>query len=394
MRRRWWLVWLGILSVWMVGCGPTSFPVFRGGAFAQLERRAPLEAGERALAEPIDDASMLGKIVKEPYDDARPLAEQVAENPCAGELVTASREAGALTTTVDAERSRGAWLYYRVRVLRRVEVVAKEGYAKCCVEKGCGVGYVRSLAFADGEVSLASETLPGGRADVAFDDAEAPLELELGNLRRVHGFMAFSLERSGFAGAPATLPSEPPRPSTDAEYVAERFEVRDVPGNPDEYVFCTTTECVSENGFVQRYRERTGAHELDDFDRDRRRDTRIGGVVLGVLGLATIGLGLAAVETADEGKTRDDQDTARVVGGVGIGAGIFTTVIGLTLAIEPRDGSPTEHFISKTDARRFVARFNRALTAGKKGGVSPTTPAAAPEKPPSKAEAPTTTPST
>lgn len=394
MDRRWWVVVLGLLSVaWGSGCGPTTYPVFRGGAFAKLERRVPLEQGEHALVDPVDDASILGKIVNEPYDQARPLADQVSENPCASELTAATREASALGETMDAEPTRGAYFYFRVRVLRRLEMTAGANYEKCCAEKGCGVGFVRSLAFGDGEVSFASATLPGGRADVALDDADAPLELELGNVRRVHGYVAFALASTSFGGPPAVLPSEPPRPSADADYLADRFEVRDVPGNADQYAFCTQTDCVSENGFVQRYRERTGSHELDDFDRDRARDARVAGAILSVLGVASLALGVAAIETADEGKTRDDQDGMRVAGGIGLGTGIVTSAIGLTLLIEPRDGSPFDHFISKVDAKRFVLRFNRSLLLGKDGakgapkepvlaapGAAPSTPAA-PSKP-------------
>lgn len=379
MRRLVVLV-VGLIAVFASGCGPTAFPVFRGGAFAKLERRVPLEDGERALVEPVEGTAMLGKIIKEPWDEARPLAEQLSENPCADELATSTRRTSAIATAVDAAPTRGAWLYYRVRVLERAEVTAKEGYAKCCAEKGCGVGHVRSLAFADGETSLASETLPGGRADVALDDPGAPLELELGNVRRVHGYFAFAL-----AGDRAYLPPEPARPISDASYLAERMEVKDVLGNPDAYAFCSANECFSENGFVQRYRERTGSHELDDFDRDRAQAERVSGIVLGVLGLATIGLGVASVETADENKTRDEQDTARVAGGVGIGAGIIASTVGLTFAIAPRDGLMTEHFISRSDALRFVARFNRALAP--KRSTQGVLAAPAPKSPPAATEA-------
>ncbi|MFO0612834.1 MAG: hypothetical protein U0414_09615 [Polyangiaceae bacterium] len=374
MSRRLMVLGVGVLSWAMTGCGPSSFPVFRGGAFAQLERRAPLEDGERALDEPAADTTLLGQIIKEPFDPARRLADQTSENPCASELLLSTREASAIASTVDAERTRGAYFFYRVRILRRAIASERDGYAKCCAEKGCGVGYVRSLAFGDGEEGFASETLPGGRADVALDDPGAPLELEVGNARKVHGWIAFGLE-----GGRALVPPEPPRPIADADYLADKFEVRDVPGSADQYLFCTATDCVSENGFVQRYRERTGAHELDDFDRDRAREARISGAVTTVLGIASLALGAATLATADEGKTRDEQDGNRIAGGVGLGAGIVATALGLALLIEPRDGSPLEHFISKSDARRFVARFNRALVVGKE---PPRTPAAAPPKAP------------
>lgn len=381
MGRRVLIVVLGVIALlWGAGCGPSSFPVLRGAAFAKPERRVPLEQGELPLVEPTDDPSLLGKIVKEPYDSSRPLADQVSDNPCAGDLTASTREATSLTTTMDATPTRGAYWYLRVRVLRRLERAAGEGYAKCCAEKDCGVGFVRSLALGDGEASFASETLPGGRADVALDDPDVPLELELGNVRHVHGFVAFSLTATSFGGAAVVLPPDPPKTALDAESAAQQFEVRDVPGNADQYVFCTKSDCVSENGFVQRYRDRTGSHELDDFDRDRARDARIGGVVLSVLGLASLALGVVAIETADEGKTRDDQDANRIAGGMGLGTGIVTTAIGLTLLIEPRDGSAVDHFLSKVDAKRFVARFNRALRRSQ-GTTEPKTATEAPTKP-------------
>jgi hypothetical protein len=345
------------------GCLPFSntHPTLRGGIFAEPRPRAPLAADEQVVLAPAEDASILGRVFVAPYAATRPLAEQLAPNPCADALVDVEPppieddlfEDAPRATTPGAPR-----VYYRLHLRRRVEKAATKAYAECCKKAACGAGYVRAAAFGDGEVALARFTPPGGNADVAFEDEGSPVELALSERRAVRGFIAIAI--GGQSPHAARRGEEPEGPGIGA-YEAERIEVRELPHQKDQYRLCTKAECISENEFVRRYARRTGSHELDDFLRDRAwRERLAGGVLTGVSG-ASMALGAWQVATADKNAAQKDKDSARTVGGILMGAGAGLLATGLAFLLEHPDVSNTDHFLTKSEARRFAERYNRAL---------------------------------
>lgn len=340
------------------GCVNTTHPAVHGGVLAALRPRAPLADGERLLDPPRADDAILGHILPEPYDPARPLDEQLAPNPCAGALVDVEMQ----PRDAEIEDAAPAWaakahVYYRFEVVRRVEKVKTKAYAPCCREASCGVGYVRGLSFGHGEIAIGRPTMPGGDADVALDDDGRPLELTLLDRRPTSGYFAVAIE-----GLCERCREEERGPAKDEAYEAERLEIREDRENPDVFKICRRSGCLSENEFVRRYRARTGSHELDDFDRDRWAEVRwIGAGCSTLLGSLFVPLGAVVVSTADQEATQQRRNETRVAGGVVAGLGLAMLGMGVAFVTTPRDGSSTEHYLSKIQTRRFVERYNRAL---------------------------------
>jgi hypothetical protein len=342
----------------------TTYPSVHGGAFAEIHARAPLLADEHLLDPPAKDASLLGRILLEPYDPARPLAAQLAPNPCADDLIDVEprpleaevEDAARLSSPADG-RSPASHRYYRFQVLQRSEKAATSAYAECCAEASCGAGYVRGLSFAEGEIALARPTAPGGHANVALDDDGHPLELTLLERHAARGYFAFSLAAPG-----ATPREERAERPPSAAYEQDRLEVRDSPHNPDLFQVCSRSECITENQLVRRYRKRTGSHELDDFERDRWASVRwLGASVSGGLGALFTTLGAVKIATAEEESTQTKRDDAKIGGGIAVGAGIAVLTMGVSFLVAPSEGVTIEHYLTKSQTRRFVERYNRAL---------------------------------
>lgn len=346
------------------------------GAFAPLRERTALPE-QSFVTPPMEDTELLGKVLLEPYDTRVPLAAQLSPNPCAENLITISRDHVDHALVEDATRlNLGSGdapavsehelplEYYRLRLSQRVERVASDEYAACCAERECGVGFVESLTFGEGETATGTETLPNGNADVAFNDHPEPLELALSAPRPIKGFLVATLSRRE-AIAPMP-PSSRYDASADAEYVAARLQVREAPSFTERFEICSATGCITENEFVRLYAEKTGSHELDDFERDRAEEIRIsGGLLLGLGALGTIAGG-ATIGSADEAETEEDRDLMLAEGGAGVGVGITSALIGFGFLIAPRDGTTFDHYLSKDDTRRFLARFNRSLRSAAK----------------------------
>lgn len=347
----------------------------RTGAFAPLRERTALP--EQSFLTPAsEEPELLGKVLLSPYDRRVPLFAQLSPNPCAEELITVARDhvdhaliedatrlnLGSTDTSVSEPELPLA--YYRLRLSKRVERVASEDYAACCAERQCGVGFVESLTFGEGELATGSETLPNGNADVAFNDQPEPLELALSAPRSIKGFLVATLShREAIAPMP---PSSRYDANADAEYVATRLQLREAPSFTERFEICSATGCITENEFVRLYAEKTGSHELDDFERDRAEEIRIsGGLLLGLGALGTIAGG-ATIGSADEAETEEDRDIMLAEGGAGVGVGITSALIGFGFLIAPRDGTTFDHYLSKDDTRRFLARFNRFLRSGAK----------------------------
>ncbi|MDC3959219.1 hypothetical protein [Polyangium jinanense] len=349
------------------GCMINTPPSLRGGAFAQFRARSPLANDEHIVFAPSENASILGRVLLAPYVTTRPLADQLAPNPCADALVDVEPRPvpgdvieDAELLSPDAARAAGApgasHVHYHFDVRARVEKAATKAYTECCQRASCGVGYVRSATLGEGEIALAKPTAPGGNADVAFDEGPHPLELTHIDRRHVRGFVAFALGGQD-AAPPLAAEAEPESPGR-ATYDAERIEVRESSENRDQFELCTKKSCITENEFVRRYARRTGSHELDDYVRDRAPQMRATGVVLGSLGVLAAAVGVVILAT-DNPAVPDRRIPA--VGGVMLGISVPSLAAGIGLLGAPYDGWKYDHYLTKSEARRFVERYNRAL---------------------------------
>ncbi|HVK64565.1 MAG TPA: hypothetical protein VM694_08825 [Polyangium sp.] len=377
MRTRAVLAALLVLAS-AAGCVNNTPPTLRGGVFAPFRARAPLAGDEHLVFAPSEDASLLGRVLLAPYVTTRPLADQLAPNPCADALVDVEPRPvpgdvieDAERLSPDAARAAGApgasHVYYHLDVRTRVEKAATKAYTACCQSASCGVGYVRAATLGEGEISLARETAPGGPADVAFDEGPRPLELTRIERRQVRGYVAFALGGQGAQQPPFADEAEPERPGT-ATYDAEAIEVRESTRNRDHFELCTKKRCITENEFIRRYANRTGSHELDDFLRERSPQLRVTGVVLGSLGALAAAVGVVILAT-DNPAGPDRRVPA--VGGIMLGISVPSLAAGLGLLGAPYDGWTDGHLLTKSEARRFVERYNRALRGnGAARGVS------------------------
>ncbi|MDI1451291.1 hypothetical protein [Polyangium sp. 6x1] len=349
------------------GCTINAPPTLHGGSFAPFSARAPLARDEHIVFTPSEDATLLGRVLLAPYVMPRPLAEQLAPNPCVDALVDVEPRPvpsdvidDAERLSPDAARAAGApgasHVYYHFDVHKRVEKAATKAYAECCQKASCGIGYVRSATLGEGEIALAKRTAPGGNADVAFDEGPHPLELTRIDRRHVRGFVAFALGGQGAEPPPAGA-AEPERPGSAANE-AEVIEIRESRENRDRFELCTKKRCITENEFIRRYAARTGSHELDDFQRDHSPQLRATGAVVGSLGLLAAAAGLVILAT-DSPAVADRRVPA--VGGIMLGFSVPTLAAGIGLLGSPYDGWTYDHNLTKSDARRFVERYNRAL---------------------------------
>ncbi|NUP13377.1 MAG: hypothetical protein HOW73_45645 [Polyangiaceae bacterium] len=348
-------------------CSPAAYPIVRGGTYAHVKSRARLPIGERIVPEgPIAETAVLGRILKEPYDPSRPLAEQVSENPCASDLAAVApqpsearfEDAEILVDRLIPEQDRGAThLYYWFRTTQIVELAPTKAYLECCQEKSCGVSYVRALVRGEGEIDQASETMPGGNADIALDFEGSPVELTILKRRPVNGFVTVRL-------SPDLVKSTAVHPELDkpvaASYEGEMLFVREFHPNVDDFSICSKVECLTERAFVERYRELTGAGELDEFGTDDTTPWLVAATVIAGIGLgAAIGGAVAAGESLnDDGDLLPGNEQQVAIGTTLSGAGLAIAPMGLMFS--PPAG-PRYHKLSKEQAKRFVERYNRAL---------------------------------
>jgi len=183
----------------------------------------------------------------------------------------------------------------------------------------------------------------------------------------VRGYVAFALGGQGAQQPPFVDEAEPERPGT-ATYDAEAIEVRESTRNRNHFELCTKKRCITENEFIRRYANRTGSHELDDFVRDRSPQMRATGAVVGSLGVLAAAVGVVILAT-DNPAGPDRRVPA--VGGIMLGISVPSLAAGLGLLGAPYDGWLDDHLLTKSEARRFVERYNRALRGkGAARGVS------------------------
>jgi hypothetical protein len=175
------------------------------------------------------------------------------------------------------------------------------------------------------------------------------------------------------AGCEATVPFHPPTsapeptddvsrledslsPSSRARFESRRIDVAIVETSPSRrgYVFRDARGPVTENDFVERYREATSAHDLDG-DRPHPTEDLLGGAYLTGLGLG----GFVSASTLD-----DVRDTSNI-GAIALGSvAVAVTVAGLLWgggALATWNGTATEHRLTRLEAELYAARYNRAV---------------------------------
>jgi hypothetical protein len=195
------------------------------------------------------------------------------------------------------------------------------------------------------------------------------------------------------AGCEATVPFHPPAsapaptddvceledrlsPPARARFESRRIDVAIIETSPYRrvYVFRDARGMVTENEFVERYREATSAHDLDD-DRPHPTDDLLGGAFL-------TGLGLGGFVSA---AALDDVRGASKVGAIALGSvAAAATVAGLLwggAAVATWNGTPTRHRLTRLEAELYAARYNRAVLRSEMDVESVAGPSRAPATP-------------
>jgi hypothetical protein len=404
---------VGVIAT-LAGCSQEILP----SKFAEVEQRAdqasPLGPSFVLIGQPTDDDSILGKIVTLPIDDSHALETRLAPNPCADKL-TETKSAQTLNGFEDAQElglgasaeatlgrfgfqgdvAHATHLLYKISTQKRVARQPTVDYEACCKEKACGVGYVSTLVFGDGEYSSAEETDVSGRVDVAVASASGTTALKTLHRHTVRGYIAAIVTTSVGPAAAPSAPQPPPAPKSDStaslaaqlsgaaksQYAAQRITICDHPelkdlnyGPTSPFSFCTQSqdghqEDLTENEFVRRYRATTGFHDLDDHELDRF------GAAAPYLSIASLGIAVAGTTYAIAAQ----QPYALAVA---IPAGVAGAIVGL-MWLATHEGSDNSRFgyptregyvTSEHDARLAVARYNRALARKiAEGALTPST---------------------
>ena len=94
--------------------------------------------------------------------------------------------------------------------------------------------------------------------------------------------------------------------------------------------------CVNTSPLAGRRRRRGRRRPLHDAGRGEDRDRR-------------------------GGSTQEKRDSANISGGIITGIGLAMLTMGISFLVAPAEGATIEHDLTKSQTRRFVERYNRAL---------------------------------
>lgn len=398
-------VGLGILALGGIGCGaPQPKAPLPQTAPSTL---SPLGPSYVLLPLPTEDPMLLGRIIRRPPAPGQSLEEVSSPNPC-GDSLAAERQTPLDNTFEDAQdlranakataalagygfqadATKATHFVYRLQTRRQSSKADTVEYEACCREKGCGIGYIASLVYGDGEYATAEESAGGGRVDVAFAAAEGDVQLRVIHRRKVHGYFAALVRMGGDSTAgpigplgegtlvtgvqEATIPEVV---RTIYESGKARVSTEGGLGARGTFVIMMGATAVTENEFVRRYREVTGSDELDPIERFRHA----GGFYasLGAFGLGTS----AAIWGFTHGKkevtcpapkegacvgepsgkrveVNNDLGMAAAIGG-GVVGGMGAILAGTLYSVS--DSTPDDHYLSELQARVYVEKYNRAL---------------------------------
>ncbi|HEY4220319.1 MAG TPA: hypothetical protein VGO62_03235 [Myxococcota bacterium] len=147
-------------------------------------------------------------------------------------------------------------------------------------------------------------------------------------------------------------------------------------GDRLKWWFCDKKDRYSENAFVRKYRETTGASDLDRAEKNRNPNGMlIPGVMVGggaALVVASLPIGYytyvdkTTLPVLSQGDSSDSSSgglgALLTIGGVSIGLGsaIYGGIL-LANAMDFTDGELTDHTLKEPEARDAAARYNDAL---------------------------------
>jgi hypothetical protein len=358
---------------------------------------SPLGPSFVLIPAPSDDDALLGRILPRLPQPGQSLEELARPNPCAA-LLEPSKTSAMVNSYENAEElsgnarakatlgtfgfsgdvSRATHFIYRLRTDRRESRLDTEEYQRCCKEKGCGVGYVATLVYGQGEYASGEEVSGGLSVDVAFvAGTSGSVGLKVLNKRNVSGWIAAivrlneasgdaALGALGAAGQQLATENELPA-QVKSLYESERLRLvntvaEDKNDRRPTYAFADGQGEITENEFIRRFEKVTGSPELDELDTRRNWD------VLATMSIATAviagptaafcgGLkGFASEAFSDKGST---------AGSLACGAGVLTSylfVLSTPIAFfSGPDGKTNNHRLTQYDARLLVGRYNRSL---------------------------------
>lgn len=399
-------------------CAPQASPrAPTGGASASDAN--PLGASYVLIPLPSEDDSILGRILPDPPAPGRSLEETARANPCADKLSEARTSPtassfedaqelqvqgkaramlGAFGFSGDAERA--THFVYKLETSKRVSRQDTADYNACCAQKGCGYGYVSALVYGEGEYATGEEARGSAQVDVmSIGSASGGARVKVLHKRKVKGWLAAVVTvtdpKKGEALGPLGVAhaagiTEAGVPETVKKlYDREKIDVKTEAGGA--FVFMSDKDGpVKENEFVRRYRNVTGATDLDDVETRRNKVsfytsgalTAVSALV-GIYGFLTTTRACQASDVRNDfvdsdckprdsggkfpvsenifDKTRDVSNPPGVImAGVGT-AGTVGFGIWFLAAAFKTDGQANEHILTEHDAVLYANRYNRAL---------------------------------
>jgi len=419
---------LGAMIV-LVGCGAAA--PFRPTAPSEVAAASPLGPSYVLVPRSSDDHALLGRVLPDAPDNGKPLDEVARPNECADKLgpektepvVATFEDAQGLAADGKAKAALAPFgfeedapsathFYYRLDIEKRITVAVTPEYLACCKDKGtCGYGIVTALGYGQGEFAAVLRDDTGASVEIPVAAEERGfIKAKVLHKRYVYGYVAALVTVTDPAKGPAlTLLGDPksaaaepteqdlPEPAR-AEFDQKKVQVVARAGVPAEfaYTFRDSRGDITENEFVRRYQDLTGAMDLSGARSNRNpfwlyyavSATSVGAFLLGsaaYVSLATptrtqiIGTNLPTpftpasncnVETLQnvtgtgwEIQCNPPLDpglgkTMGIVGGAVFGTGIASFVVYGVLGY---NGSPNEHVLTKSDAEAYAARYNRSL---------------------------------
>lgn len=363
---------------------------------------SPLGPSYVLLPLPNEDSSILGRILTQMPLPGQALDEISAPNPCEDKLAPpketplASSFEDAQNLQVNAKAraalggfgfqsdvSRATHFAYRLETQRQTGRQDLMEYQQCCKDKGCGVGYVATLVYGEGEYATAEETTGAARVDLAVAAADGYVQLKVIHRRKVRGYMAAlvrlapgggkeSIGALGSGTAVAGVNEETIPATVKAIYENNAASVgrnRALPG----FVFEIGGNVVTENGFVRRYREVTDSDELDPVESMRSRSGFYGSLGTIGAGAGLTALALTSFKYTCTGEIKDSNSCdgktpgTKVVSTFGISLAIVgggAVIMGAAFAAitgSQYEGQPNDHHLSDAQARVYAAKYNRAL---------------------------------
>jgi hypothetical protein len=346
---------------------------------------------------PSEDDTLLGRVLPGPPPAGQSLAAIARPNPCGDKLTEVQRsplsdtfqDAQELSVGAGARAVLGPYgfqgdaehathFFYRLETAKQESRTDTNDYVACCKAAECGYGYVSALVYGDGEYATGEETQASGQVDFIVGSAQGNVRLRALHRRKVHGYVAALVAVTDPAKAVGALGvlgttqaagiKEEELPATVKQiYDNDKLSIAEVADATTYTIKDGRGAAITENEFVRRYKKVTGSDELADYDQPRHPGIHNGLIAVITVDAALVAGGVIGLAAGD----CLSSDNSKIAGwcGVPLGAtlvGILGSlgVFGVWMAADanPNDGNPSlDHFISESDARLYVTRYNRAL---------------------------------